>query len=31
LEGPAGSDHRLLAIGAAVEAALPRMPLAPQR
>lgn len=29
LEGPAGSDRRLLAIGAAVEAALPPMPLAP--
>jgi len=29
LDGPAGSDRRLLAIGAAVEAALPPMPLAP--
>lgn len=29
LEGPAGSDRRLLAIGTAVEAALPPMPLAP--
>jgi indoleacetamide hydrolase len=29
IEGPAGSDRRLLAIGAAIEAALPPMPLAP--
>lgn len=29
LDGPAGSDRRLLAIGAAIEAALPPMPLAP--
>ncbi|MFT3821591.1 MAG: indoleacetamide hydrolase [Rubrivivax sp.] len=29
LDGPAGSDRRLLAIGAAVEAALPPMPPAP--
>ena len=30
LDGPAGSDRRLLAIAAAVEAALPPAPLAPQ-
>jgi len=29
LDGPAGSDRRLLAVGAAVEAALPRMPAPP--
>lgn len=29
LDGPAGSDRRLLAIGAAIEAALPPMPPAP--
>lgn len=31
LDGPAGSDRRLLAIGRAVEAALPPMPFAPAR
>jgi len=31
LDGPAGSDRRLLAVGAAVEAALPRMPAPPPR
>lgn len=29
LDGPIGSDRRLLALGAAIEAALPAMPLAP--
>jgi Asp-tRNA(Asn)/Glu-tRNA(Gln) amidotransferase A subunit family amidase len=29
LDGPAGSDRRLLAIGQAIEAVLSRMPLAP--
>ncbi len=31
LDGPAGSDKRLLAIGAAIEAVLPPMPAPPQR
>lgn len=31
LDGPTGSDRRLLAVGAAVEAALPRMPAPPPR